>query len=213
MKKELIYKILKVVLIPTVLAFIKEIKGLENVPKTPFVIAANHASFIDPPVIKVIFQRHFKKKVFYLAKMELYSNPLKKLIIESSGTILVERGKNDNNAVESATDKVFEGEIVGLFPEGTRSPDGKLYRGKTGAVRIALAAKCPILPIGIINNYEFWPKHRKFPKLRRILAVKIGKPINIGEYSKKRLTKKLLDKLTDKVMREIASLTGQEYVN
>lgn len=213
MKHKLNYRFFSSFLVPFFLAFVKEIKGMDNVPhKVPYVIVVNHASYIDPGIIKAIFDRHFKKIVFYLTKKEVYNNFLKKFFFESAGTIQVDRQKHRNVALDAALKKLKEGEIIGLFPEGTRSRDGKLHQGKTGAVRLALFAKCPILPIGIKNTYELWPPHKKLPKFKKIVVVNIGKPIILDKFYNKKISKKLLDNITEDMMKTISKLSGQEYV-
>lgn len=195
------------------LGFIKEIDCIENIPKNvKFIIVANHESYIDPVIIKAIFDKYVNKIVFYLTKKEAYNNPLKRLFFNTVGTIPVDREKGDKFVLELAINKLKEGDIVGLFPEGTRSRDGKLHRGKTGAVRIALAAKCPILPIGINNTYELWPPHKKLPRRRKEVIINIGKPISLEKYYDKALTRELLREITDDLMLKIAKLSNQEYV-
>ena len=214
MKLNMIYRILKFILVPSTLGFVKEIKGLDNIPdKGHFVVAANHLSYIDPLIIRSIFHRYFNKIVFYMTKKESYGNFFKMLFFESVGTIPVDRQKHGRAALDAALKKLKEGCIIGLFPEGTRSRDGRLHRGKTGAVRLALSAKCPILPIGIKNTYEIWPPHKKLPRFKKTIVVNIGKPITLEKYYNKRITKKLLNGLTEKIMREIGKLSGQQYVN
>lgn len=188
------------------------IEGIGNVPnKRPFIIVANHASYLDPPIIKSIFDRYFGIIVVYLAKKEIYNNFAKKYFFNSSGTIPVDRQKGGKIALDAAIAKLKEGEVIGLFPEGTRSRDGKLHPGKTGAARLALSARCPIIPVGIINSYELWPPNKKLPKLRKMVVVKIGKPFTLDEYYKKRVTNELLHKITNGIMLRISRLSGQEY--
>lgn len=204
------YKLFASWLIPITLSFVKEVEGLENVPKGGFVIAANHESYIDPLIIKALFDRNFGRIVFYLTKKEAYDNLFKKFFFDSVGTIEVDRQKHDENALEEAVKKLKSGEIIGVFPEGTRSRDGKLHRGKTGAVRLALAAQCPILPIGISNTFELWPPQKKFPRLKKDAVIKIGKPVTINLHEE--TSKEQLRSLTSRVMEGISKLSGQEYV-
>lgn len=212
MPSEIAYRIMKLVLQPAVLSLVKEIEGIENVPGPPFVIAANHISYMDPVIVKAVFSARFGWKVFYLAKKEMFQNPFKRFFFENIGTIPVDRNGKGDAAIESAARKIKEKDLIGIFPEGTRSLDGKLHRGRTGAVRIALKVKCPILPVGILNTLELWPRGRKLPRFRKIAVLRIGNPIRLDEYYRKRITKKLLREITDEVMLEISGLTGQEYV-
>ena len=213
-KRKLIYRFGKALLKPYVFHIIKSINNFENVPtEYPFIIVANHESYIDPVIIKEIFESYRKKCVFYLTKIESYNSPIKRYFFNSVGTIPLDRQKKDIQALNSAVEKLSEGEIIGLFPEGTRSRDGKLHTGKTGAVRLALIAKCPMLPIGIKNSYELWPPKKKLPSLKKIVIVNVGKPISLEEYYGKEVTKELLRKLTDDVMVEIGKLCGEEYIH
>jgi len=191
---------------------IKDINGLDNVPSNrAFLVVANHESYIDPVIIKVIFDKHFGMNVYYLTKKESFNNPFKRLFFESAGTIQIDRQLGES-ALEKAVEMAKSGEIIGMFPEGTRSKDGSLQRGKTGAVRIALSAKCLILPVCINNTYEIWPRQKKLPSLRKEVVINIGKPISLVKYYDKLITRELLREITDKdVMPEIARLSNQEY--
>lgn len=213
MEKTLRYKLVGAPLIPFTMHFVKQINGLENVPENgKFVVVANHESYIDPPIIKAIFDRNFNVVVHFLTKKEAYNNLFKNFFFESVGTIKVNRGKKDDDAIKLAVKKIKHGFPIGIFPEGTRSKDGNLHRGKTGAVRIALLAKCPIIPVGINNTYELWPPNRKFPKYKKEVVVNIGKPINLSKYHNKKISKKLLRKITDEIMIEISNLSNQKYL-
>lgn len=214
MLRRLFYRAAKFFLGTISLWFVAEIKGLDNIPdKGPLVVVANHSSYIDPVIIMAIFEKYFNMIVFYLTKKEVYGNFLKKFLFMSAGTIPVDRQKHGKIALDAALIKLKEGSILGLFPEGTRSRDGKLHRGKTGAVRLALATKCPILPIGIKNSYEIWPRSKLLPKFRKGIEVNIGKPISLEVYYKKRMTKTMLRQITKKIMLKIGRLSGQEYVD
>ncbi len=211
-RKNLFYKFLENTLQPYVLSLIKEVNGTENIPKTgPFVVVANHESYIDPLLVKGYLSRDYRINVYYLTKIEAFDNPFKKYFFDSVGSIPVDRGAKDEDVLKGAVDVLKQNGIIGIFPEGTRSRDGKLHKGKTGAVRLALAAKCKILPIGINNTYELWPPNQKLPKRRKEVVVNIGKPISLDKYYDTPVTKELLRGLTDMVMAEIGKLCGQEY--
>ena len=203
------YKLFASWLIPITLSFVKKIEGLENVPEGGFVIAANHESYIDPLIIKALFDRNFGRVAYYLTKKEAYSNRFKKVFFDAVGTIPVDRQNHDAGALDEAVKKLKSGGIIGVFPEGTRSRDGKLHKGRTGAVRLALAANCPILPVGINDTFELWPPQKKLPMLKKEAVIKIGKPITFN--TNEEATKELLRSLTKQVMMEISKLSGQKY--
>ena len=213
MKHKIIYRFLEIITRPYTLGLINGIKGLDNVPKKGgFIIVANHESYLDPPIIKAMIDKYFKRIVYYLTKKEAYDKFFKKLFFDIVGTISVDRQKGDITALNEAIKTLKEGGIIGIFPEGTRSRDGKLHKGKTGAVRIALAAKYPIIPIGIQGTYELWPPHQKLPKRKKKVIISIGKPISLEKYYNQRVTKELLREVTDKIiMPEIAKLSNQIY--
>ena len=213
MRKEIFYRILQLTLIPLFLSFVKRVDGLDNVPKSnSFVVVANHTSYIDPFIIRSVFHKYLDKVIFYLVKKEIYNNRLIKWFLDSCGGIPVDRLKDGRIGLNSALGILKEGKAVGIFPEGTRSHDGKLHNGKTGAARLALFARCPILPIGIQNTFELWPRHNKIPKLKKSVVVKVGKSFTLEKYYKKRITNRLLHNITDEIMLRISKLSGQEYV-
>ncbi|MEO7398025.1 MAG: lysophospholipid acyltransferase family protein, partial [Ilumatobacteraceae bacterium] len=105
------------------------------------------------------------------------------------------------------------GELFGIFPEGTRSRDGLLYKGHTGAARLALKVGCPIYPVGVIGTREIQPPDAKFPRIRRPATIKIGRPIKVERYRNRVDDHLVLRQITDELMFEIRELTGQEYRN
>ena len=105
-----------------------------------------------------------------------------------------------------------KGELAGIFPEGTRSPDGKIQKAKSGIANLAIAAKVPVLPIGIIGSHKILPKGNFFPRLKRC-TINIGKPLVFKQYYNKKINKRMLDNVTRSIMKEIAKLAGQKYNN
>ena len=187
--------------------FVKEIKCMKNIPKEGCIIASNHASYLDPPILGFIVSQKLNKKVHYLAKIELFRHFFSRAVYKLLEAIPVDREKRDKSWIKTAKKYIRNGHIVGIFPEGERSKDNKLGKGKTGAVRLALAAKAPIVPVGIKGTYDLWPINKKFPKIKKIVRINIGKPIYYDGYYKKRITKSLLRRLTDDLMLEIGKLT------
>ena len=206
----MLYQITKIILVPFSMFLIKDIKGLDKVPKKgAFILASNHSSYLDPIIIPVIFVKYFKRKVHYLGKKELFKTWVGKKIHNTLGTIPIDRGGGDN-ALEKAIDTLKAGKIMGIFPEGGRTRTGKLNKGKTGVARLALWAKVPVVPIGIKGSYEIWPVHQKIFKFKKRIYINIGKPIYFSKYYNKKITKRLLREATTIVMKQIANLLKQK---
>ena len=191
--------------------FVKEIKGMENMHKEGCIIASNHASYLDPPIIGFAISKKLNKKVHYLAKIELFRHFFSRVVHKLLEVIPVDRTSKSIFWIKEAKKYLRRGEIIGIFPEGERSKDNKLGKGKTGVIRLALAAKAPVIPIGITGTYSLLSINKKFPKIKKIVRINIGKPIYFDKYYKMIVTKKLLRQLTDKVMKEIAKLSCQVY--
>ena len=207
----MVYLIPKLTIIPVVKLYFKKINGIENLPKKgAFIAAANHASYIDHLIIAGCIISHLNRKVHFLAKKEHFDNPLKAAWHTYAGAIPLDRQKGGKGALRWAIKALKEGKIIAIHPEGTRSLTGKLQRGKTGVARLALAAKVPILPVGLIGTFEILPKGKYMPKLRKA-TMNIGKPIYFDKYYNRRITKKMLREITTTMMKEIARLCKQEY--
>jgi len=191
--------------------FIKEVKGLENIPRKGCIISSNHVSFLDPPLIGSYISVKLKVKVRFIGKEALFKRFLSRTFHNFVGSIEVDTTGKNKSWFKKAVHYINKGEIIGIFPEGTRSYDGKLQRGKTGAVRFALTTKKPIVPIGITGSHDIWPRHKKIFKIKRIVKVNIGKPIYFDKYYKGKITKRLLRQLTNNIMEEIAMLSKQKY--
>jgi 1-acyl-sn-glycerol-3-phosphate acyltransferase len=196
--------------------FIKEINGVENVPlKGPLIIAANHESYLDPFIIYHALIWRLNKKIYFLAMTGrtklLWKIKLFDRLFRTWGAIVpLDDGKDV--ALKRIEVLLREGKVAGLFPGGPRAQGGCLTRGKTGAVRLALAAKAPVLPIGIRGSGKIAPGDKLIPKFKKAIVVNIGKPIYFNEFYNKKLSKKVLLDLTKKLMKEIAALTGKKYL-
>jgi len=187
--------------------FIKRTDGKKNIPKKgPFIIVANHNSYLDPFIIYKVVYPHINQKIHFLAMKGRFWDKFGDKISRGVGCIPLDEGKE--KALNEMESLLNQGKVVALFPGGPRSLDGSLPKGRTGAVRLALATNALILPIGIIGAYEIAPRDNLIPKLKRC-EVKIGKPISIK--TKKEITKRLLHHLTDKMMMEITKLSKEDY--
>lgn len=207
----MLYEIIRFTLINFFRLFIKKIKGLENLPEGGFIIAANHSSFFDPPMVSAIVADKLKIKVHNLGKTELFRSFLGRTIQNIGGTIPLDTTGKDKSGINKAISYLKQGKVIEIFPEGGRSKDGKLKEGKTGAVRIALKAKVPIVPIGVEGTYDIWSRNKKIFRIKKIAKVNIGRPIYFDRYYKSPISKKLLKNLTGMLMKEIAKLCGQTY--
>ncbi|PUA82014.1 lysophospholipid acyltransferase family protein [Nocardioides currus] len=189
-----------------------EVVGVENVPRTGGVIlASNHLSFVDSVVIPVVVPR----KVVFLAKKDYFEGTgvrgtLQRAWFEGLGMLPVDR--DDTKAAMASLDTALEvlgrGEAFGIYPEGTRSRDGRLYRGRTGVAHLALSAGVPIVPVGLRGTQELQPVGATLPRLAPV-SVAFGAPISPAGYDGVPLGRARRE-LTDTVMAAIAALTGQE---
>lgn len=189
-----------------------EIVGLENVPSTgPVILASNHVSFADSLVIPIVVPR----KVVFLAKSDYFDGPglkgwLSRTWFTSIGMLGVDR--DDTKAALQSLDTALEvlgrGEAFGIYPEGTRSRDGRLYRGRTGVAQLALTANCPVVPVGLQGTQELQPVGAKVPRLAKV-RIEFGAPIHPGTRFDHMAKGKARRVLTDEVMSAIAELSGQ----
>ncbi|HVF54136.1 MAG TPA: lysophospholipid acyltransferase family protein [Actinomycetota bacterium] len=187
--------------------------GLENLPKKgPAIIAANHLSFLDSFFIPLVVPR---RKVTYLAKADYFKSWKTSWFFKGCGQISCERegGSKSQQSLEIALDVLREGNLLGIYPEGTRSPDGYLYRGRTGVARLALAAGVPVIPVGLVGTEDVMPKDAKLPRLtgRIKVDVKFGKALDFSRYAGRETDRVALRNIADEIMYEIMQLSGQEY--
>lgn len=172
-----------------------EVNGIENIPESgPLVVMSNHISFLDPPLIGAIMPR----KIHYMAKAELFKNKFIGAIFKKLGAFPLKRGTGDSRAFRKAIKILRNDEVLGIFPEGTRYPEGSPGEPHSGSVMIAIMAKSPILPIAIKNI-----KRKGRPK------VIIGEPLFLEEYYGKKLQKEEREKVANQVMSEIISLLNK----
>jgi 1-acyl-sn-glycerol-3-phosphate acyltransferase len=187
-----------------------KIEGAEHLPTSgPVLLAANHVSFIDSPILMFCLSRPIR----FLGKAEYMESWKTRHLFPALGMIPVPRGgrRGALTALRTAVDALKRGDAIGIYPEGTRSRDGMLHRGHTGLAWIALKAKATIVPVGIIGTEHIQPPGAKFPKLRGTCLVRIGEPISTERYdSRDRRAQRVL---TDDVMFEISQLSGQRYID
>src|SRR5580658_504276 len=192
-------------------------EGTDNVPKEgPAILASNHLSFSDHFFAPLPLPR----KVVFLAKSEYFTRRgikglLSKAFFSGLGQIPVDRsgGEASERALRTGLRVLAQGELLGIYPEGTRTPDGRLYRGKTGVARLALEARAPVVPCAMIGGFEFQPPGKIRPRLRIRPGVRFGKPLDFSRYYGMEQDRVVLRAVTDEVMYAIMKLSGQEYVD
>jgi 1-acyl-sn-glycerol-3-phosphate acyltransferase len=189
------------------------VEGLENIPATgPVLVAANHLSFADSVVLPIVVPR----KVVFLAKEDYFTGTgikgtISRVWFESLGCIPVDRD-NTTSALASldiALQVLERGEAFGIYPEGARSRDGRLYRGRTGMAQLALTSGAPILPVGLVGTDQLQPIGSSMPRLAKV-TVRFGTPITVGDRFQGMPAGKARRELTDEVMTAIQALSGQE---
>ncbi|GAA3802244.1 lysophospholipid acyltransferase family protein [Sphaerisporangium flaviroseum] len=212
------YWVVKAILAPFLhLVFRPWTEGTEHVPRQgPAILAGNHLSFAD----------HFfgalplPRKVISLGKAEYFTGRgikgmLSRAFFTGVGTVPIDRsgGKASEAALRTGLRILREGHVLGIYPEGTRSPDGRLYKGKTGVARLALESRVPVIPWAMISTFEMMPPGRKFPKLGIRPGVKYGKPLDFSRYYGMEEDRLVLRAVTDEIMYALMELSGQEYVD
>ncbi len=198
------------------LVFRPQAEGLENVPTDgPAILASNHLSYADWLFMPLTLPR----RVSFVAKAEYFTTPgikgwLQKTFFSGSGQIPIDRSGADaaQGALISAKRVLDKGELFGIYPEGTRSHDGKLYRGKTGVARLALETRVPVIPVAVIGTDVVAPPGKKFGSFTRP-KVRFGKPLDFARYEGLEDDRYILRSITDEIMYEIMQLSGQEYVD
>jgi len=208
-----LYLIARFVLRPMFLILRPTITGRENVPATgPFIIASNHLSFIDSMAIPLMAPR----RVGYLAKAEYFTGTgvrgwLTRTLFTALGALPVERQTHRaaQEALDTAMSVLKAGGGFGIYPEGTRSRDGRLARGKTGVAWLALTADCPVVPVAVKGTDRIQPIGAGWPWPHHF-SVTFGKPLTFPEYRGKANNGKARREVTDRIMEAIAELSGQE---
>jgi 1-acyl-sn-glycerol-3-phosphate acyltransferase len=212
------YWVVKAILGPILrLVFRPWFDGAENVPREgPAILASNHLSFSDHFFAPLPLPR----KVVFLAKSEYFTGRglkglASRIFFSGVGQIPMDRagGEASQRALRTGLRVLAQGQLLGIYPEGTRTPDGRLYRGKTGVARLALAAKVPVIPCAMVGGFEFQPPGKIAPRLRIRPGVKFGKPLDFSRYYGLEKDRIVLRAITDEIMYELMKLSGQEYVD
>lgn len=211
-----LYGLAKVVIAPVTRALWPiEVTGLEHIPVSgPVILACNHLSNIDPLFIGVVSPR----EVAFIAKRELFAegNLAQRLFtsaLRGIGQLSVDRrpGQSSKEAMDDSLAALAGGQVFGIFPEGTRSPDGRLHRGQTGLAWLALTAGAPVVPVALAGTRAILPSGRRIPSLRRV-GVRVGAPVDLSPWQGEAAKARSRRAATDAVMAAIQKLSGQEQV-
>jgi 1-acyl-sn-glycerol-3-phosphate acyltransferase len=189
-----------------------EVEGLEHIPASGgAIIAPNHISFLDSVVLIGVLPR----RITYVGKAEYLDSWKTRFIFPAVGMIPIDRtgGRASFAALDTAAGVLESGQLFGIFPEGTRSRDGLLYRGRTGIARLALRTRMPVIPVGISGTDRIQPPGASVPRPFRRCAVRFGEPIAMDRYVDRIGDGRVYRELTDEIMFEIAALSGQQYVD
>jgi 1-acyl-sn-glycerol-3-phosphate acyltransferase len=212
------YYVLKYVVLGPLLRllFRPRIEGLAYVPEDgAAIVAGNHLSFSDHFLMPAVL----KRRITFLAKAEYFTGPglkgrLTAAFFRSAGQIPVDRsGKEAGKAaVREGLGVLAKDELLGIYPEGTRSHDGRLYKGKVGVAVMAITAGVPVVPCAMVGTFEIQPPGRKIPKIKRV-TIRFGEPLDFSRYAGMEKEKAALRAVTDEIMYSIMALSGQEYVD
>jgi 1-acyl-sn-glycerol-3-phosphate acyltransferase len=186
------------------------LEGFERIPPDgPAILCPNHISFLDSAFLMLTVPR----RISFVGKAEYMDSWKTKHVFPALGMIPIDRagGDRSQSALDAAEAVLRRGELFGIFPEGTRSRDGALYRGHTGAARLARKVSCPIFPVGVIGTREIQPPEAKLPKVGMHCTIRIGRAIKVDRYQDRADDRLVLRQITDELMFEIRELTGQEY--
>lgn len=192
------------------------VTGVENIPRTGGVIlASNHLSFIDSVFLPLVIDR----RIFFLAKSDYFTGRgvkgfISRAFFNGTGMLPIDRsgGKASEASLNTGLRVLAQGEVLGIYPEGTRSPDGKLYRGRTGVARMILEGHVPVVPVAMIDTEKVMPIGTKMPKVRRI-GIVFGEPLDFTRFEGMESDRFILRSITDEIMYELNRISGQEYVD
>jgi len=187
-----------------------EVEGTDNLPGDGgAILAPNHLSVLDHFVLASSLPR----RITFVGKSEYMDDWKTKYIFPALGMIPIDRGGGSaaNRALDAAARVLESGELFGIYPEGTRSRDGKLHKGHTGVARLAMRTGCPIIPVGLQGTLEVQRPDAPLPKPFKVMRVRLGRPLSMARYPDESRNRLVLREITDELMYEIRELSGQEY--
>ena len=192
------------------------VRGMEHIPSSgAAILASNHLSFSD----SIFLPLQSRRPLVFLAKSEYFTGKgikgaLTRWFFKGTGQLPIDRsgGKASEAALNTGLGVLAGGQVLGIYPEGTRSPDGRLYRGRTGIARMVLEAKVPVLPVAMIDTEKVQPIGKRLPRIRRI-GIVVGEPLDFSRFDGMEGDRIVLRAVTDEIMYELMKLSGQEYVD
>ena len=192
------------------------VKGLENVPRTgPLIVVCNHLSFVDSVFLPLMIDR----QMAFLAKSDYFTGKgirgwFIRFFMTSAGQLPIDRsgGKASEASLNAGLQVLAEGGVLAIYPEGTRSPDGRMYRGRTGVARMILEAHVPVIPAAVIGTEKVMPFGSNIPKVHRV-GVFIGEPLDFSRFEGMETDRFVLRSITDEIIYEMNALSEQEYVD
>ena len=212
------YFILKNLILGPLLKFIFRpwVRGMENIPSSgAAILASNHLSFSD----SIFLPLQTRRPVVFLAKSEYFTGKglkgmLTRWFFKATGQLPIDRsgGKASEASLNTGLGVLSQGLLLGIYPEGTRSPDGKLYRGRTGIARMALESKVPVIPVAMIDTEKVQPIGKRLPRIRRV-GIVVGQPLDFSRFDGMEGDRIVLRAVTDEIIYELQKLSGQEYVD
>jgi 1-acyl-sn-glycerol-3-phosphate acyltransferase len=185
------------------------VEGRGHVPrKGPAILASNHLSFLD----HFLLGSSIRRQTFYISKAQHFERPIRRWLFSKWGVIPLRRGEGDREAFQRSVDVLKAGHLFCIYPEGTRSLDGRLHKGHTGVARLHLLTGAPIIPVAMRGTFEALPKGRSMPRFNKC-GVRFGPPLRFEGGAGSADDRATLRRVTDEVMRAIQALSGQEYVD
>src|SRR3954470_21696324 len=207
------YWVVKAILTPVLRALFKvRAERRDNVPaEGAAILASNHLSFSDSIFLPLMIRR----RITFVAKAEYFEDKKTAWFFRAVGQIPIKRGGGSasQRALDSAMDVLQGGGLFGIYPEGTRSPDGKLYKGHTGVARLALKSGAPVIAVAMIGTREAQPIGQVKPNFFSPIGVRFSKPMRFDRYADRADDPRVLRQITDEIMFELSALSGQEYVD
>jgi 1-acyl-sn-glycerol-3-phosphate acyltransferase len=192
------------------------VKGLDNVPRSgPVIIVCNHLSFVDSIFLPLVVDR----QMAFLAKSDYFTGRgikgfVVRLFMESAGQLPIDRsgGKASEASLNAGLQVLADGKVLAIYPEGTRSPDGRMFRGRTGVARMILEAQVPVIPAAVVDTEKVMPLGSNFPSVHKV-GVVVGEPLDFSRFAGMEGDRFVLRSITDEIVYEMNKLSGQEYVD